>query len=610
MSNWSPATRVEFPDAFFALRHVGDSGRPSGQQLQLRDPQHRGRGAEGRGCRAVRPLLEHRGSDRGRLRHAAAPDRGGQPRHAARAERLHAVAGHPRGAGGGRRRLHARAASPSIPIACCSRRARPRASRSRSTRWSIPTTKCSCRCRPIRSTRRWSPRSGRSRCSTAPIPTTAGSPISITSRASITRSHAGAGPHRSQQPHRRGLSRARRSWRSSSSPSSTASPSSSDEVYGDLAYDGPVEPLGSHAPDAADHRLLVAVEGVPGARLARRLDGGGPFEAARPGAGRDQEARRRTAVQPRADAARDHRGAARRSLASAGVQRGAARARPAHRRSPQRHPGHALRDAAGRVLRDAAGDAAARTHRRGLRARPAARHGCPGGVRIGLRLRPGRRDLPRRVPAQARGTFAHLRRHRRLHRPLSRARPEPVAAAPKVSRTRPFSLRHRGAPSPRSRPESGANSTVCASHTCRSPRGTELDMFSGTMDVSAPLPTDYFATLRHLVASCTGVHPVRAIRQRGHHPVLPRPGPRRRPDLRRRQPPRPRRGRQPAAALADGRRRARARRWRWPSCRRPASASSCTSRRCTAPSPCSPSSMSPPPSCPGWPCSRSPSAAA
>ena len=72
-----------------------------------------------------------------------------------------------------------------------------------------------------------------------------------------------------------------------------------------------------------DHRVFVAVEGLHRARLARRLDGRRRDAAARRRARRHQEAGGRPAVQPRADAVRDRGGAARRSIASARLQRGA-----------------------------------------------------------------------------------------------------------------------------------------------------------------------------------------------------------------------------------------------------------------------------------------------
>ncbi len=79
----------------------------------------------------------------------------------------------------------------------------------------------------------------------------------------------------------------------------------------------------------ADHFLLEPVEGVPRARLARRMDGRGIDAASRSRAGRDQETRRRPPVQPRTDAIRGDRGADRRSIAPDRIPAGAARARRA-----------------------------------------------------------------------------------------------------------------------------------------------------------------------------------------------------------------------------------------------------------------------------------------
>src|SRR6185295_3285688 len=66
---------------------------------------------------------------------------------------------------------------------------------------------------------------------------------------------------------------------------------------------------------------------------------------------------------------------------------------------------------------------------------------------------------------------------------------------PEVSRPRPFSLRIAARAGRDPPPMRGKLGCVRLAHlSCT--RGTELDMFSGTMDVSAPLPTDYFTTLR------------------------------------------------------------------------------------------------------------------
>ena len=183
-----------------------------------------------------------------------------------------------------------------------------------------------------------------------------------------------------------------------------------------------------------DHLLLEPVEGLPGARLARRLDGGRRDAAARRRAGGDQEARRRPAVQPGADAVRGRR---RRSPATARIRSRSAQAlRERADLTAARFnamPGMPVRGAAGGVLRDAAGDAAAGQDRRGLRARPAARHGHPLRARLGLRPAGRRRLLPRRVPGVARRARRHLRRRRRLRAASSRrpdARERRAAATP------------------------------------------------------------------------------------------------------------------------------------------------------------------------------------
>ena len=80
-----------------------------------------------------------------------------------------------------------------------------------------------------------------------------------------------------------------------------------DEVYGDLAYDGPVPPMASLVSGRADHLVLVAVEGVSRAWLARRLAGGRPDRSARRCARRGEEAGGRTALLAGTDAVRDRR---------------------------------------------------------------------------------------------------------------------------------------------------------------------------------------------------------------------------------------------------------------------------------------------------------------
>ncbi len=187
----------------------------------------------------------------------------------------------------------------------------------------------------------------------------------------------------------------------------------SDEVYGDLAYTGPVEPLGSLNPDAPviAFSSLSKAYLAPGWRAGWMVVGRTPrLDDALAGIKKLADGR---LVQSGADAVRGDGGVDGRPLASGRVQQGARRAREADGRPDERDPGHVLRHAARRVLRDALGDAAAGTHRRGLHPRPAAREGRALRLRLGLRHESRRRVLPYRVPGAARRTRGHLRRHRR-----------------------------------------------------------------------------------------------------------------------------------------------------------------------------------------------------
>ena len=132
------------------------------------------------------PLPQHRRSDSVRLPHAAASGRSGRRGDARRAQRLYAVGRHRSRRGRRSPASTSRAACRSPPTAWCSRPARPKASSSRSARSPTRATKCSCRRRPIRSTRPCSRRSARARCTTAPIPIAAGCRISTTFEALIT----------------------------------------------------------------------------------------------------------------------------------------------------------------------------------------------------------------------------------------------------------------------------------------------------------------------------------------------------------------------------------------------------------------------------------------
>ena len=102
-----------------------------------------------------------------------------------------------------------------------------------------------------------------------------------------------------------------------------------DEVYGDVAYDGPVPPLGSLDPDGP----IVAFSSLSKAYLAPGLANRLARRRSQPATRRpprgDEEAGRRTSVQQRPDAVRDRAGAARRSLAPGRVPRRAPRPRRA-----------------------------------------------------------------------------------------------------------------------------------------------------------------------------------------------------------------------------------------------------------------------------------------
>ncbi len=88
-----------------------------------------------------------------------------------------------------------------------------------------------------------------------------------------------------------------------------------DEVYADLAFDGPIQALAAEAPGRAGHLVLVALEGLSRARLARRLDGRRPRPAPGRRAGGGQEAGGWPALRHRSDGVRDRRRAEWRPIA-------------------------------------------------------------------------------------------------------------------------------------------------------------------------------------------------------------------------------------------------------------------------------------------------------
>ena len=187
-----------------------------------------------------------------------------------------------------------------------------------------------------------------------------------------------------------------------------------DEVYGDLGFDGPVPALAALAPEAA----IISYSSLSKAYLAPGWRAGWMGVGATP---RLDDAL--AAIKKLADGRLCSPGPMQYAVTAAltgdrshqvTFRDSAARTRRPDDDPLQRHAGHGGGGAAGRLLRDAAGDAARRPHRRGLRARPAARQGHPVRARLGLRPAGRRRLLPRRVPRLAGRAERHLRRRRRL----------------------------------------------------------------------------------------------------------------------------------------------------------------------------------------------------
>ena len=177
-------------------------------------------------------------------------------------------------------------------------------------------------------------------------------------------------------------------------------------------------------PGRPGNHVLLVIEGLPRAGLARRLDGGRTHRSAGRGAGGGEEAGGRPAVRDRADGVRDYRGAQRRSQSPGGVPRGAAGALRGHRVAPQRHRRHHRRRPDRGLLCDAAGHPAAGRDRRAVCDQPAARHRRAVRVRVWLWREAGRRLLPHRLPRLAGGARLDLRRHRHVHRGVP-GRPPP-----------------------------------------------------------------------------------------------------------------------------------------------------------------------------------------
>ena len=161
---------------------------------ELLDPPCRRGGAEGRGRGKEDLLPEHRRSCACGVPAARAHGRSGTSVAAQWRAWLRSVRRIARGARGSGRREH-------VARLARLRRSRVhdvglvrRRSISSSPRWPIPATKCSYRCRRIRSTPRSCTRSARARCTTAPIRTTAGSRIRKRSAASSRRARRPSSP--------------------------------------------------------------------------------------------------------------------------------------------------------------------------------------------------------------------------------------------------------------------------------------------------------------------------------------------------------------------------------------------------------------------------------
>ena len=314
-----------------------DSRRRARQQLHLRDPQHRRRSAAGRSRRHARAVSQHRRPGRVRIQDAAASHCRGRARDARRPQRLRSVGRASRRRARRWRPSTRRAAFPVSPdrvfiTAGTSEGHRARAdalwsTRRRSARADADVSAVHGGARQDRRARALLPHGSRPRMD-------AGSRSPAQSRHARD---ARAGRHRSEQSDRRVLSHAvRRELLDFADRHGLAI--LADEVYGDLGFDGPVPPIGSLDPDAADHLVLEPVEGVsrPGWRTGWMGIGRSPrlddvVAAVRQAGGRP-------AVRHRADAIRRHGGAHRRPVASARVSRRAEGARGHHRRSPDRDP--------------------------------------------------------------------------------------------------------------------------------------------------------------------------------------------------------------------------------------------------------------------------------
>ena len=171
-------------------------------------------------------------------------------------------------------------------------------------------------------------------------------------------------------------------------------PMIADEIYQDVAFDGPIAPIGALDPDAPVISLSGLSKGylVPGWRTGWLAVGGGDrLKDVLAAITKLAEGRLCSTMpmQRAIVAALDGR-----PLASAGVPRGAARARRARVRARERDSGHLVDAPVRRVLRDAEGRAAAWKDGRRFHHRSRPRHRRAVRPRIGVRHGSGRRLLP------------------------------------------------------------------------------------------------------------------------------------------------------------------------------------------------------------------------
>ena len=228
------------------------------------------------------PLPQYRRPDHLRVPDAAAPGRGGRARDARRAQRLRAVGRHRAGARSGRRRVHAPRHAARPPIAWSSPSGTSEgielaltALAGAGRRGADPGADLSALHRRAREDRR----------AGGVLPhrpgAAAGCRTSIRSGSLITPATRALVVDRSEQSDRRRSTRPTCAARWSSSPTSTTSRCSPTRSTPTSRSTARSTPIASAQSGCAGHHLLVAVEGLPRAGLARRLDGGRPHRAPR-----------------------------------------------------------------------------------------------------------------------------------------------------------------------------------------------------------------------------------------------------------------------------------------------------------------------------------------